>query len=297
MTKSVAKSMAETLAAKVGWTFMRRNRKAMSKVPDTKPMHPDPAVAAIMAEQDDWLNVLAEPAETVLTVYIDFKSPHGYISIRPTLEVARDFRVRVDFQVYTLSYEAFGLTTRIDSDMKRRPPSAAADRKARMYYAAAREYAALQSLPFRSPYRLLDSELANRAFNYAKTQNLEVPFAMWVCLQGWGSGWRAFELESTEALHRACEDVGVDTSAFDDYIRDGGEGAAQVQASMAAAEGTGYAGVPHYAFTDPLSGRSSGLFGREHLALIRSKFMAAGLARRPDVTPEFSHAWTPVRSG
>lgn len=247
-----------------------------------------------MAEQNDWLRVLREPGETVLTVYLDLKSPHAYLAIRPTLEIARDFRVTVDFHVYTLSYEDFGLTTQVDTDMQRRPPSQAADRKARMYYATAREYAALQSLPLRSPYRLLDSGLAHRVFNYAKNQNLEVPFAMWVYLQGWSSGWREFELASAEELRRACAEVGVDTSSFDDYIRDDGEGVRAVQTSMAAAEGSGFVGVPHYVFTDPQSGRTTGLFGREHLALIRSKFMNAGFARHPGVRAEFSHAWEPM---
>jgi 2-hydroxychromene-2-carboxylate isomerase len=256
--------------------------------------HVNPVVTAIMAEQQDWLNVLSKPGETVLRVYLDLKSPHAYLAVRPSLEVARDFKVTVDFHTYTLSYENLGLTTRVDNDMKRRPPSQAADRKARMYYAAAREYAALQALPLRSPVRLLDSRLANRAFNYAKTQHLEVPFAMWVYLQGWGSGWREFELESAEALRGACAEVGVDTSSFDDYIDDKNEGSLAVEDSMIAANESGFAGVPHYSFTDPASGRISGLFGREHLALIRTKFMHAGLARHANVNPEFSHAWKPT---
>jgi len=247
-----------------------------------------------MAEQNDWLELLAKPGETSLKVYLDFKSPHAYLAIRPTLEVARDFRVSVDFHVYPLSYVDVGVSSRVEADMRRRPPSQAGDRKARMYYATAREYAALQSLPLRSPHRLLDSDLAHRVFNYAKKQNLEVPFVMWVTLQGWSSGWREFELESAEALRNACADVGVDTSSFDDYIRDDGEGSSEVQASKAAAEETGYAGIPHYVFTDPESGRITGLFGREHLALIRSKFMKAGLARNPEVAAEFSHAWQPA---
>jgi len=245
-----------------------------------------------MSEQDDWLSVLQRPGEISLTVYLDLKSPHGYLALRPTLEIARDFRVTVDFHVYTLSYEAFGLTTRVDTDMRRRPPSQAADRKARMYYTTAREYAVLQSLPLRSPYRLLDSALAHRAFYFAKKQNLEVPFAMWVYLQGWSTGWREFELESSDILCRACAEVGVDTSSFDDYVADDGPGLVAVQASMSAAEESGFVGIPHYVLKDPVTERTTGLFGREHLALIRSKFLKAGLARHSDVRAEFSHAWT-----
>lgn len=52
-----------------------------------------------------------------------------------------------------------------------------------------------------------------------------------------------------------------------------------VRAAMGAAEESGFVGVPHYVFTDPVSERTTGLYGREHLALIRSKLMNAGLAR------------------
>jgi 2-hydroxychromene-2-carboxylate isomerase len=208
-------------------------------------VHPSAAVTAIMEQQNDWLRLSREPGEAVLTVYLDLKSPHGYLAVRPTLEIVRDFRVTVDFHVYTLSYEAFGLTTRVDSDMQRRPPSQAADRKARMYYATAREYAALQSLPLRSPHRLLDSSLAHRAFYYAKKQNLEVPFAMWIYLQGWSSGWREFELESAKDLLQACAEIGADTSSFEDYVADTGQGVSDVNASMVAAEESGFVGVPH----------------------------------------------------
>lgn len=70
---------------------------------DEQVTHSDPVVSAIMAEKNDWLDILAQPAETVLTVYLDFKSPHAYLAVRPTLQVARDFHVKVDFHVYTLS--------------------------------------------------------------------------------------------------------------------------------------------------------------------------------------------------
>ena len=116
---------------------------------------------------------------------------------------------------------------------------------------------------------------------------------MWVYLQGWGTGWREFELESYDCLNRASENVGVDTSGLESYVADDGPGQREIEASMTAAQNTGYVGVPHYVFEDPESDRTVGIFGREHLALIRTKYMAAGLARRPDVKAEFSHAWVP----
>lgn len=160
-----------------------------------------------------------------------------------------------------------------------------------MYYAAAREYAALQSLPFKSPNRLLDSSLAHIAFLFAKQQALEVPFAMWVYLHGWGSGWQEFELESAQQLRDACDSIGAETTGFDEYVQPGGEGEDELAQVMQTAEANGLVGAPHYVFTDHENARKKGLFGREHLALIRGKFLAAGLARRSDVVAEFSHAW------
>ena len=146
-------------------------------------------IRRIFAEAEDWQRLQAQDADATLKVYLDLKSPHAYLAVRPSLEVARDYRVHVEFLPFTLSYEAFGITTSVEPDMQRRPPSAAADRKARMYYTAAREYAAMQRLPFRTPHRLLDSTQAHRAWVFAKRQGLEVPFIMSVYLHGWGSSW------------------------------------------------------------------------------------------------------------
>ena len=246
---------------------------------------------ALLAEIAEWQSWLVEDREVSLDVYLDLKSPHAYLAVRPTLEVARDYRVRVNLLPYTLSYTALGISTSVEADMQRRPGSDAADRKARMYYAAAREYARLQRLPFRTPQRLLDSDVANRAFLFAKRQSAEVPFLMQVYIAGWGTGWREYELESLEQLKNTLEVVGVDLDGFEKYMAPGGQGETELAEHMSNAEAAGFAGVPHYVFDDVDSGRRLGLFGREHLALIRSKFHARGLARRADVAPEFSHAW------
>ena len=247
--------------------------------------------AAVMAEAKEWQAIMSLDAEKVMDVYLDIKSPHAYLAVRPSLQVAKDYRVRVNFLPYTLSYAAFGLTTSVEPDMKRRPASPAADRKARMYYTAARQYANLQRLPFRSPYRLLDSASANKAFLFAKHQALEVPFLMRVYVEGWGSGWRDYEIESLDRLRGTLVEVGARTDGFEEFMAVTGAGEVELERCMAKADAAGFAGVPHYVFNDAASGRELGLFGREHLALIREKFGSEGLARTPDVRPEFSHAW------
>ncbi|MEM9623803.1 MAG: DsbA family protein [Pseudomonadota bacterium] len=245
----------------------------------------------ILQEMPDWQRTMDLPGNKEITVFIDLKSPHAYLAVRPSIELAKDFSVHVNFLPYTLSYTDIGVSSSVEADMQRRPPDAAADRKARMYYAAARQYAALQNLPLRSPIRLLDSTLAHKVFLFAKQQRQEVPFMMLVYLTGWGSGWRDYELESLDQLRNTLAETGVDTQGLDAFVAPGGPGEAQLLACNQQAEASGCVGVPHYVMHDAQQSRELGLFGREHLALLRSKLADEGLARRADVKPEFSHAW------
>jgi 2-hydroxychromene-2-carboxylate isomerase len=243
-----------------------------------------------MSEANEWRRIVSLDADTSIRVYLDMKSPHAYIAVRPTLEIARDYRVKVDFCPYTLSYTGMGISTSVDNN-ERRPPSQEADRRARMFYAAARQYTALQRIPLRSPHRLLDVETAHRAFLFAKRQALEIPFMMSVCLRGWGSGWREYEVESLPQLRNSLLDLGADLDGFEAFVEPGGQGEQEVIKCMEDAQASGFVGVPHYVFDDVAIGRQVGLFGREHLALIRSKLEAQGLARDTSVQADFSHAW------
>ena len=63
----------------------------------------------------------------------------------------------------------------------------------------------------------------------------------------------------------------------------------------AAAEASGAVGVPHleWQVEDKSAGgyKTKGMFGREHLSLLRLQLHEQGLARRPGVEPHISHAW------
>ena len=62
-----------------------------------------------------------------------------------------------------------------------------------------------------------------------------------------------------------------------------------------AAEATGAVGVPHleWQVEDKKNGdlQTKGMFGREHISLLRLQLHEQGLARRDDVDPHISHAW------
>lgn len=248
------------------------------------------AVSRVMAEADDWQRIMNVDGEETLTVYLDMKSPHAYIAVRPTLEIARDYKVKIDFRPYTLSYIDMGISTSVENSM-RRPPSEEADRRARMFYAAARFYTSLQGIPLRSPHRLLDVTLAHRTFLFAKRQALEIPFMMAVCLPGWGSGWRDYEVESQTQLRDTLASLGANLDGYEAFVAPDGPAQSELSQCIEDAHACGCVGVPHYVFHDHDTDRHVGLFGREHLALIRSKFEARGLGRNQNVRAEFSHVW------
>ena len=184
------------------------------------------------------------------------------------------------------------MSTEVSETMERKPLNEAADRKARMYYAAAREYAKIQDLPFRSPYRLLDSTLAHKAFLYAKHQNLEIPFMLYVYTKGWGSGWRDFELESTKMISGSLTACGVKMDDFEKFVGEAGKGSDELKKHIAEAEKSGIAGVPHFVLVEEDGNRGLSLFGREHLSLIRLRLAERGLARSDSISHEFPHTWS-----
>merc|ERR1711935_529238 len=95
------------------------------------------------------LSTAAEQSQ--LRCYLDIKSPHAYICLGPTLQVAEDYHVKVSFLPYSLDFVQMGITTQHTSDGERIPPDQHADRRARMFYTVAREYAQLQNIQIKPP--------------------------------------------------------------------------------------------------------------------------------------------------
>lgn len=233
----------------------------------------------------------AAAAPPVIDVYIDMKSPHAFLAVLPTLDVERDYHCLLRWLPFELSYVDIGVSTEVGPDMVRRPPSAHGDRRARMYYRAAREYARLQGVRIRGPARLLDSRRANMGMLWAARQGRAAEYALDVFRAGWPSGWRDYDMEDPARLAASLRNAGAGADGFAEWLRSGAA-RDEYDAAQRAAVRSGAVGVPHYSLDD--GGRHLGLFGREHLALIRGKLHARGLARRPGVTPDVSHAWRPA---
>ena len=57
------------------------------------------AVANIMCESVDWQQAVSSKGDSSLIVYLDMKSPHAYISVRPTLQIVNDYKVEMTISV------------------------------------------------------------------------------------------------------------------------------------------------------------------------------------------------------
>lgn len=191
------------------------------------------------------------------------------------------------------------LTRPEDGHSERVSPSKQSDRRARMFYSVAREYANLQGISIRGPYKLLKSRLANLALLYSRGESdhssakVEAAFLQTVFDAGWPNGWREYDMEDASVLEATLADVGCNTSGWAKYIAEGGEGDQAMAEVAAAAEGTGAVGVPHLEWTVQTAegAKKKGMFGREHISLCRLQLHEQGLARRVDVAPHISHAW------
>merc|ERR1712087_661346 len=110
----------------------------------------------------------------------------------------------------------------------------------------------------------------------------------------WPRFWRrGIDIESYSAidgvLAEAAQEAGLDRdeieASFAKYASADGPGTRALAAVVEAAEEGGVFGVPSYLLDGEL------FWGREHLPLIRMRLHDLGLARRPDVTPDFSFVY------
>eukprot|EP01043_Picozoa_sp_COSAG02_P056805 COSAG02_NODE_6794_length_3358_cov_13.133783_1_plen_218_part_00 len=168
----------------------------------------------------------AEHGDRAVTCYLDVKSPHAYLVLKPFLQVQEDYAVSVEFKPYQLDFVDMGisLTRPEDGCPERVSPSPQSDRRARMFYAVARDYAALQGLQIRGPYKLLQSRLANLALLYARGESdhnhmkVDVDYLATVFNAGWPNGWREYDMESAEVLQATLAELGADVSGFNECV-------------------------------------------------------------------------------
>ena len=107
---------------------------------------------------------------------------------------------------------------------------------------------------------------------------------------GWPNGWRDYDMSKIENIKASLLASGLtndEVDGFEDYTRK--EGPTELENFKKEAEETGAVGVPHLSF--PYNNKRIGMFGREHLGLIRHTMHELGLKKNSGVNWEISHYW------
>jgi len=229
----------------------------------------------------------------LVELYVDIKSPLSYLAIKPAMQMQDDYHCRVRLKPYDLSYIKMGISSSHNpNDPKRIPPDENADRRAKMFYTVARQYAQAQGLKIRGPHSLMKSTQANMGILWAAKEGKEVEYTLAVCGAAWPSGWRQYDIQDISLLKHTMKQSGISDqhiSGFDEYVTTGA-GAQDLSTCMTEADESGHVGCPHFVFWEP-DGKRIGIFGREHIGLIRHKMHAQGLAKNEHVNPDICHYW------
>ena len=226
-----------------------------------------------------------------IDVYVDIKSPHSYLVVKPAMQLELDYHCKVNFKPYDLSYVKMNISTDHNRDDPiRKPPDAAQDRRARMYYTVARVYARAMGLDLRAPKYLLSAEKANIGLAWSLKHGRAAEYLLVIYKEGWSNGWRDFDVTEVDNIKSCMKSAGMsaaEISGFDDYLQS--EGKRDLDMFMKEAEETGHVGCPHIIF--PFDGKRVGMFGREHLSLVRHTMHQQGLEKHPGVNWQISHYW------
>lgn len=187
-----------------------------------------------------------------LTVYTDYKSPYAYVAKNPTLALATEYQIELDWLPYTLKIESYL------GDVEGR--SAHNWRKVKYGYMDARRYANKQGLVLMGPQRIYNGSLSSIGMLYAKKNGFFTEYHD----KTFDAFWRReLDIDSMDAMKAHVEKMGGRPADFEEYAR--GEGAAEHQAIVDRAEEAGIFGVP----TCVLDGEL--FWGGDRIALIRER--------------------------
>lgn len=201
-------------------------------------------------------------SELPLIVYMDIKSPYAFIAREPTLRMASELGIGIDWRPLTLNIPSYLGSAKLDSTGKVESSERTPEQWAKVKYAYrdARRYAAEQGYTLRGTEKIWDTSIVHMGFWWAKMQGDDVlqRFLDEVYPRFWV---RDFDAEDLGVVEASLWAAGADTEGFERYAA--AEGREFHEASQQAIFDAGIFGVPGYV----LEGEY--FFGREHLPMIR----------------------------
>lgn len=188
----------------------------------------------------------------VVRVYSDYKSPYAFVAVRPTLALAEEFDLDLEWRPYTLRIAEY-----LGSVENRGPH---AWRRVRYSYMDARRYANRQGLTLKGPKRIYDGYFANAGMLFAQAHGFFERYH-WAVFERF---WRhELDIDVLEEVAAVVAETGGDADAYRAYA--GGPGRAEMDAVIDAAETAGVFGVPMYVLDGEL------FWGGDRLDLLRER--------------------------
>lgn len=215
-----------------------------------------------------------------LIVYIDVKSPYGFVAIEPTLALERELGTRFDWRPLTLNIPSYlGSARKSEGEVVASRGRSERTWKAIKYsYMDARRYAERQGHILRGTEKIWDSVLANLAIMWVgeTARDRLGEFLIHMFPRFWN---RDLDIENLVVVAQCLERCGVASAGFAEYAS--GEGLAQHDALQPQLHAHGIYGVPTYVLN------SEPLHGREHIPLIRWE-LTGRKGHAPDIAYEIS---------
>ena len=201
-------------------------------------------------------------ATRTLIVYTDYKSPYAYLAKDPTIALAEDCPVRLEWRPYVLDIPSYLGSARVSDtgEVLEANRNAHQWRRVRYSYMDCRRQARKRGLVIRGTQKIWDSSLAAAGMLCAQRAG-EAVFRRYhdrVFEQFWR---RELDIEDLAALAAVLDAAGGDGAAFAASAQ---TDRARVAEISRAAEETGVFGVPSFVLDGEL------FWGREHLPDIRA---------------------------
>jgi 2-hydroxychromene-2-carboxylate isomerase len=192
-----------------------------------------------------------------LTVCVDLKIPQCFLALEPTLELAHELQVAIDWQPVVLAPLVEPPAAGPED------PRGARHRNIRALYEAndIARYAQVRGLTIANIYRTTDTSLAGMALSFVKRveeAELTARFLTELFTRFWSEN---FSAEAVGAMSDLLAGVGADANGFASYAS--GEGPAAFEALQAGLKAAGIFAAPTYVVDE------EPFVGRQHLPMIR----------------------------
>ena len=194
--------------------------------------------------------------------YFDYKSPYAFLAQSPSLALAQDTGVNIEWRPYTLQIEKYLGQAELDAGGQdtRGTRNDHQWRRVRYSYMDCRREANRRGLTIRGPRKIFDSSIAHVAFLFVQERGDFHPFHMTVFERFWR---RELDIENVAVLRALVTEFGFDGAEFVDYLN--GAGRKRYEGLQHDAEDAGVFGVPSYVIDGEL------FWGLERLERVREK--------------------------